>query len=172
FQYAMVFPNPVAPRTAADDVTHKAIIRLNASEPMTVLQIQKPWTIVVKSFHPPVRMQDKETKQSVVQKIFGDDTGREIQATALQGVSFAKALRDKSFKPHPFDAYVLHTLYGTLVCVGQFDGPDDPLIGQTQRELESQTYSIKQADQFEAKTMRLFDPMFVLKVPVGQLPAR
>lgn len=167
FLYAMVFPNPTATRLPEDDGTVQAIYRLNAKEELSVLRIAKPWTMVVKSFHPPVRMQDNEGQKSVMDRLLGkDDAAKELQATALQAVALAKALRDPKFKPRPFDAYVLHTLYGSLVCVGQYDGPQDPNMAETQRVLESIKFDVRREDEFSVKSnVKLFDPFFALEVP-------
>jgi hypothetical protein len=167
FLYAMVFPNPAAPRPAEDDRTVRAIYRLNEKEDLSVLRIAKPWTLVVKSFHPPVRMRDKDGEKSVVERLFGPDEGaKELQATALQAVSLAKALRDPKFKPHPLDAHVLHTLYGSMVCVGQFDGPEDPAMLATQQTLDRLTFHVQRQDEYGTKSnVRLFDPLFAIQIP-------
>lgn len=169
FQFAMVFPNPVAPKvpTEEDAAGRAALVRLNEKEELSALRIAKPWTLVVKSFHPPVRLRDKDGEKSVVERLFARDEGaKELHASAQQAVSFAKALRDPKFKPHPFDAYVLHTTYGTIVTVGQFDAAEDAALYQTAATLEKLTFEVRREDQVGVKSnVQLFDPMFAMPIP-------
>jgi hypothetical protein len=167
FEQAMVFPNPLAPKVDTDDGTVKMIYKLNEKEELSVLRIKKPWTMVVKAFHPPYKVRDYKGEKSLLERTFSrDEAGRELQATALQAVAMAKALRDPDFKPHPFDAYVLHNVYGSLVCVGQFDSPSDPMMVETQRVLDGIRFTVGRQDQFNPQqNVRLFDPMFALQIP-------
>lgn len=167
FRFGMVVPNPAAPKVETDDGTVRAIYRLNEKEELSVLRIGKPWTLVVKAFHPPVKVRDKDGEKSLVERMFSSDQGaKEMHATAQQAASMARALRDAKFKPHPFDAYILHTQYGSLVCVGQFDGPDDPAMAETQRVLDGIKFTVQRQDEFTTKqNVRLFDPLFALQIP-------
>jgi len=167
FRYAIVVPNPAAPKAETDDGMVRTIYKLNENEELSVLRIAKPWTLVVKAFHPPIKIRDYGAEKSVVEKASGrGDASKELGATALQAASMAKALRDPKFQPHPFDAYVLHTIHGSLVCVGQYDGPDDPAMAQAQRVLDGIRFKVERQDQFTTQqNVRLFDPMFALQIP-------
>ena len=122
---------------------------------------------MVKSYHPFRRRLDgKDGEKSVMERLFGNSDGQEMQAMAQQAVEFAKALRHPNFRPHPFDAYVLHTLYGSVVCVGQFDSPEDPAMVRTQQELEAIRFTVKRQDSLTTQAnVKLFDPMFAMQIP-------
>lgn len=167
FQLGLVVPNPSAPPSIEDDGMDKVLFQLNKDEPLSVYKAKKPWTLVVKSFHPPRRrLDDHEAKKSVMQKLFGSNDGQEMQAMANQANEFAKAMRHPNFKPHPVETYLFHTVYGTLVCAGEFDAPDDPKMAQLKQDLESVTYSMKRADSLQETKASLFDPtMFAFQVP-------
>jgi hypothetical protein len=170
FLYGMVVPNPVAPKSNETDRLDPVIAKLNEKEELSVLRIQKPYTIVVKSFHPFRRRVDgKDAEKSVMERLFGKDDGQEMQVMAQQAVEFAKALRafrDEQGNPRPIESYVLHTLHGTLVCVGQFDGPDDPEMARVSRELEALRFNVRREDTFNEQTkVKLFDPLFAMQIP-------
>jgi hypothetical protein len=173
YRFAMVVPNPVVgTRTDAQKAEAYAVLqRLNEKEELSLLRVspsyKTPYTIVVKSFHPPVRIRDKDGEKSLVEKVFSRDEGaKELHAVAQQAAALATALRDPKFRPHPLEAYVLHTLYGSLVCVGQFDGDHPEAMLATQQELDRITFNVRQDGQVTEKShVRLFDPMFALPIP-------
>jgi hypothetical protein len=153
FKLAMVVPNPTAPKTlGAEAGADPLVLQMNNEEPMTVLKIKKPWTIVVKSFHAPlVDVRDKDAGSVMsVRKLF-NSRPEHLNKTAELGVNLAKMLRSikpdsripSSAKAEPFESYVLHTLNGTLVCVGQFDSLEDPQLAEAQRRLEAVRFHIE-----------------------------
>ena len=64
-----------------------------------------------------------------------------LRAGAEQDEMLAKALRDSRMKPCPFEAFVLHTRTGSIVTVGQFDGPTDPALLEARRVLLGLTFN-------------------------------
>jgi hypothetical protein len=168
---AHVVPNPVAAKveTAESAETLKALFRLNEKETLSTLHVAKPYTLVVKSFHPARKgLMDKDGEKSVVQKLFGGGgpDGREMQACANQAAELCKALRNPSFKPRPYDAAVLHTFYGSIVTVGGFDSLEDPALLDTARQLDALTFTMTQADtQKTEHNVKMFDNIFPMPVP-------
>jgi hypothetical protein len=158
FKLAMVVPNPSAPRTlSADAGADPLVLQMNNEEPLSVLKIQKPWTIVVKSFHAPlVDIKDKDAGSVMsIRKLF-NSRPEHLNKTAELGVNLAKMLRN--IKPSPFESYVLHTLNGTLVCVGQFDSLEDPRLAELQPRLEGLRFHV------EGKEISPFDKLVGMRV--------
>ena len=95
-----------------------------------------------------------------------------LNKTAEISVNLAKLLR--GLKPTaaeprmaPFESYVLHTLNGSLVCVGQFDGPDDPKLLEVQGQLGMISFDVgdpKKPAHDDRKQVRLFDRLYAMKV--------
>lgn len=144
FKLAFVAPNPVAPKTLTSEAgTDPLVLQMNKEEPLSVLKIQKPWTMVVKSYYAPlVDIKDKDAGSIIsVRKLFNSRPDY-LNKTAEIAVNLAKLLRNlqpTAAEPRiaPFESYVLHTLNGSLVCVGQFDSPDDPKIAELRPRLEA-----------------------------------
>lgn len=164
FQAAFVTRNPVAPKVLdAEGRADPLVLRMNEAEELSVLKIQKPWTIVVKSFFVPIQeIRDKDASRSIFSKLFNakQDT---LSATAQQARALAQVLRQT--QPRPLEAYVLHTLNGSLVCVGQFDAPDDPALLETQRHLETLTFDERREKAGPVVGhRRMFDQLVAMRV--------
>jgi hypothetical protein len=144
FKLAFVAPNPVAPKTLTNEAgTDPLVLQMNKEEPLSVLKIQKPWTLVVKSYYAPlVDVKDKDAGGTFsIRKLFNSRPDY-LNKTAEISVNLAKLLRSlqpTAAEPRmaPFESYVLHTLNGSLVCVGQFDSPEDPKIAEMRERLEA-----------------------------------
>ncbi|MBX9627587.1 MAG: hypothetical protein K2X82_27550, partial [Gemmataceae bacterium] len=142
FPQAMVVPNPAAPRPAsAAPATglDPFVVKLNEGRPYSLLKATKSWTLGVKSFSAPVRFSSKDEVAGAMKQPVKGFGGDALAAGAEQAESLAKAIRemrDPSGKTPPLEAFVLHTRTASLVTVGQFDGPSDPALLETQRLLE------------------------------------
>ena len=91
-----------------------------------------------------------------------------LNAGAEQAEALAKALRDQRMKPCPFEAFVLHTRIGSIVTVGQFDGPNDPALLETRRILTGLTFNTSKDERGTAITgtgQKLFGDN-ILPIPV------
>lgn len=136
YKLAFVAPNPAAPKTLTGEAgADPYVLELNKQEPLSVLKIQKSWTIVVKAYYAPVDMKDKDANNVIsIKKLFNTQP-ENLDKTARLAQNMAKLLRD--LKPQPFETYILHTLNGSLVCVGQFDSATDPRMLAEQERLEA-----------------------------------
>ena len=84
----------------------------------------------------------------------------QIDRTSGLAVNLAKMLRElkpTNNTPRAAEAYVLHTLSGSLVCVGQFDSADDPRMLAEQQRLELIRFNV----QGDNSTIYPFDRSFV-----------
>jgi hypothetical protein len=173
FQQCMVVPNPVAPRTAdpEGEADAKLVLKMNSDEEYSVLKCQKKWTIAAKFYAPPLEVKGKD-ERTWVQKVFAKKPEDAMNAAGDQARDMAKVLR--SMKPTaanqfgPFEAYVLHTKYGSMLCVGQFDGPDDPELLKIQDQLGKMTFTIAAKPSAGLTTdqhnVRAFDRLYAMKI--------
>lgn len=171
---AMVVPNPAVRRTdpAAPPPVDPLLAKLNEGEEFSLLKCKKPVTLCVKVFSVPTRTTPKDAEPgSMISKMFAPKQGNVLDATALQAHELAAALRNPKMKPRPFEAYVLHARTGSLVCVGGFDGGDDPDLAATGRTIQSITF--QELDKSERPTgtvHRMFDHVFAMPIPRGPQP--
>ncbi|VTS05469.1 SPOR domain-containing protein [Tuwongella immobilis] len=135
FLSGFVVPNPTAPKDVDPDAGKPDPILkdLNRGERYSVLNCKKEWTMVVKVYHAPAVVQSRGTSGDFVKKLFGGKSNETLNAIAKQAVSLAEFLR--GFKPQGYEAYVLHTAYSSIVCVGQYDSPQDAQFAQTAKTL-------------------------------------
>ncbi len=122
--YVMAFVscNPMVPKEKAVDPKLDAFMRrINAHEKYSVYTCRKPWTLAVAQFQGVSVIQTQAANESFIDKVFGTWKGESLSATALNAVNMCEALRKAQL-----DAYVLHTTWGSVVCVGGFEGLDDP----------------------------------------------
>ena len=177
FLNGMVVPNPVAPRQvdAEGEADTKLVMALNAKEDYSLLKIKKNWTICVKQIAPPHQVKGKE-KESMLSRLFNPKPDA-MAAAAVQARSMAETLRHQKWEPvkpgdpkvGPFEGHVLHTRYGSLVCVGQFDSPDDPALLKTQYELGLIKFNVRveegaKLNLVNEKEVRIFDHFYAMKV--------
>ncbi len=157
FQTAFVTRNPVARRIAdAESGNDPLVMKMNEGEELSVLKNTKPWTIVVKAFYVPVGVQDKDAARPVFSRLFNPKQDN-LSATAQQARALAETLRKM---PKPYDAKVLHTLNGSLVCVGEFDSASDPKLLQMQQQLETQVFDVG----WMASRVKLFDQLMAMQI--------
>ena len=173
FLNGMVVPNPVAPRQVdtEGEADTKFVMKMNADEEFSVLKIKKNWTIALKQYAPPHEVKGKN-EQSIITRLFKPKPDA-MAAVGDQAREMVIALRNmqptKEAPVGPFEAYVLHTRYGSLVCVGQFDGPDDPALLKTQHEIGLIKFVVKDKRHERLnleveKSVRLFDHLYAMKV--------
>jgi hypothetical protein len=172
FPQAMVVPNPAVPRAASAAPTglDPFVVKLNEGKPYSLLKATKGWTIAVKSFSAPLVIQSKDEDSSMMRKMLGKSSGGDVLAAgAEQAEMLAKALRDPRMKPCPFEAFVLHTRTGSIVTVGQFDGPTDPALLETRRILMGMMFNTSKDERGTAMTgttQKLFgDNIIPIPVP-------
>lgn len=133
FHSAFVVHNPTVPRTPEPEANAYPWLRdMNDGMPYTLLKNPKPWTMVVKQFQGTSVIQtNRDANDGFLKKIgLGSNSGDVRGAGAAQAVELAKLLHTLGF-----EAYVLHTPYKSLVCVGGFASKDDSAMAQTHRAL-------------------------------------
>ena len=107
---------------------------INEGEQLSLIhQCRKPWTLVIKEYQGAAVIQTGATSSSFLDKLgFSKKAGGTLSAAALNAHNMAEALHKFGFP-----AYVLHTRYSSIVCIGGFNGPDDPEMDRTRRQLAS-----------------------------------
>lgn len=170
---ATVVPNPTIPRAkqpAAETGLDPFIIKLNEDRPYSLLKATKSWTLAVKSFSAPVQLVSANSEPNAMRK-FGSGNGADVlRAGAEQAESLAKTLREMKVpgKPNGFEAFVLHTRTASIVTVGQFDGPNDPDLIQTQHLLTSMKLKVTEDEPGTkpvTNTPSLFGNIFPIPIP-------
>ena len=144
FPQAMVVQNPTVAKAAAPAATglDPFVVRLNDGRPYNLLKATKPWTLGVKSFGTSVQIQSKDEDTSLMRKIGLGKGADVLNAGAGQAESFAEALRKmKDRNGQQLEAFVLHHRTGSIVTVGQFDGPNDPALHEARRMLSNLSFN-------------------------------
>jgi hypothetical protein len=175
---AMAVPNPALGKARMDEKgkLDPFVVGLNKGVENSLLGAKKPWTILVKTYSAPMVVEGRDGGGgNVFRKTFGGkgSSGSDIlRATAAEADLLAKALRHPNHKPRPYDAFVLHHTVGSLVTVGEFDGPNDPDLLRTAEELRGITYEPRDKDQKPVlgpdgrpQVLRLFDGASAFPVP-------
>lgn len=112
-----------------DDKTNALIRKLNAGERFSVFQCRKPFTLVVAQFQGLSIIETEKQNAGFFEKLMRSSRGQTLTASAQNAIELCGALRQsKSLKEANYDAYVMHTTWGSLVCIGEFDSPEDPSI--------------------------------------------
>lgn len=170
---ATVTPNPTIARAtqpASEMGLDPFIVKLNEDRPYSLLKATKGWTLGVKSFSAPVQIVSTNDNPGVMRKLGSGNGADVLRAGAEQAESLAKALREMKApgKPNGFEAFVLHTRTGSIVTIGQFDGPNDPDLVQTHRLLSKMKVTVSE-DQMGTKpvmnTPTLFGNMMPIPIP-------
>ena len=132
FAIAIAGRNQSLPKAA---VTHKApkaddfLMKLNADEPYSLVhKAKKNWTLVVRTYG----CEPQVLKPGEVNVAGGQSTGELLERAGRQARQIAELLRKLDPK---WDAYVLHTPYNSIVCVGDFEKPDDAVLESLERDL-------------------------------------
>ncbi|HLJ93270.1 MAG TPA: hypothetical protein VKU02_08780 [Gemmataceae bacterium] len=136
FLDSFVVPNPtVAPEHKADSKNDPFLKKLNAHESYSLLQCKKKWTLIVAAYQGAHTIQPVAAKNEVMtffNNLWGSTSGEMLEASGQNAHNLADAMHKLGF-----EAYVLHTRWGSLVTVGGFERADDPHIQEMQRALAS-----------------------------------
>jgi hypothetical protein len=131
--------NPLlSPEEVKRQTIDPLLVKINSGEPISLLNNPGKYTLVIASFY------GKSSKAHV--GVVGEDTAREFEVSdalweaATGAWEMAMALRQGYFviqqgteqrpRQQPFEAWVFHDKYRSVVTVGSFDRPDDPRIAQ------------------------------------------
>jgi hypothetical protein len=136
FKFSFVAPNPTVKVQHESEKPDPALKSLNAHESYSLLQVKKPWTLVVKDFQGATVLQPQAAPDSLLEKLLNRKDRSMLEAGAKQAHEVAKVLRDMHM-----EAYVLHTRWSSIVTVGSYDAPDDPRLLQNQKMLAGQRLS-------------------------------
>ncbi len=146
-------------------------IDLNKDVKHNLLNVTKPFTIMVKAYTTPTKKVGDGATTSVFTKSVGSSTADILKATAAEAESLCAALRDAGMKPRSYESYLFHHRNGSIVCVGQFDAADDPELLKLQRELQTITFAMQDEnkkpllDRGQPVVQRLFDSVHPFPVP-------
>jgi hypothetical protein len=150
YPLAMVVPNPAGAKSKLDEKgkLDPEVVALNKGVENSLLAVKKPWTLLVKSYSGLSRSTGQGGGGSVFGKTGTDQNAvNALRAIGAEAELLAKALRHADFKPRSYEAFVLHHRTGSLVTVGQFDSPDDPVMLQMADELKGLTFTPMDKDQ-------------------------
>jgi hypothetical protein len=174
----MVVANPTVPRQllAPGSVPQldPFIVKLNEGRPYNLLTATKTWTLGVKAFNAPVRVQTRDD-DGVGIKLFnftktGDilNAGAEAaeqMAKGIRGMTGPKAAGQTEYPPLNLEAFVLHHRSGSMVTVGQFDGPNDPAMHETRRLLRSLNFQAGDPRVMESTRQFLHETIVPIPIP-------
>jgi hypothetical protein len=158
YPQAMVVPNPTVPRAAVTAPTglDPFVVKLNEGRPYSLLKATKGWTLGVKSFSAPMVIQQYKDGDSSMMRKAGRTSGSDVLAAgAEQAEMLAKVLRamkGPGGQPLNLEAFVLHTRTGSIVTVGQFDGPSDPALLEVRRILTGLKFNTSKDERGTAMT--------------------
>jgi hypothetical protein len=145
FANAMVVRNPVGPSARVDKPKWDPFWKkLNEHEEYSLLKNPKPYTLVVKEYMGARTLQGQHKEGGggflAALGLGGTKDGEALDAAAQQAHELAKFLRQPALG---FKAWVLHTRYSSVVCVGGFDGPNDPECQRLHRQVANLKFNAK-----------------------------
>jgi len=172
YAQAFVTPNPTIPRAAVAPTSSvdEFTMRLNEGRPHNLLKAKKPWTLAVKQFSAPASISSAGSTKSMGRT--GSDGADVLNAgaeMAEQLVRMLRGMKDKDGRSKSEEAFVLHTRVGTLVTVGQFDGPDDPALLETRRRLMKMNFEMSEQINVPGRPLSPQDRLFsdnILPIPI------
>jgi hypothetical protein len=174
---AMCVKNPSLPKAQREAPADPSLWKWNEGEPLSVLNCQKPYTLIVKAYTVPYVPLTADRDPSKLETLNQTQPGQANNAqrlaiTAKQARDMAlmlRGLKDSQGRSRGFETYVLHIETGSLVCVGQFDTEDDPTMVDTVQRLTN--FSLKMSSDANAQQWvrpsehSFFDQVSVLKIP-------
>lgn len=172
YKQAFVCPNPTIPRQSAPQSSglDAFTIKLNEGRPYNLLKVSKPWTLAVKQFSAPAALTGADGDASAARlPTNGADVLNAGAEMAEQLATFLRSMKDQHGQPRGEEAYVLHTRTGSLVTVGQFDSPDDPLLLQTLRRLNAMNFTMSDRRDTPGRPLGPQDKLFsdnIVPIPV------
>lgn len=133
--------------------------QLNAHEEYSLLRNPKAWTLVVREYMGARTMQSQQPQKNeggflAALGLGGTRPGEALDAAAQQAHELARFLRQPQFG---FESWVLHTRHSSVVCVGGFNGPEDPELQRLQRQIAALKFSTQKGGA---------DPIGLLPTPV------
>jgi hypothetical protein len=141
FQNALVVHNPTVPNTLPPKPKWDPFWKkLNAEEEYSLLKNPKAYTLLVKEYSGAQIVQDQKASGGFLSALGlgGAKPGEALNAAAAQAHALAEFLAKPQFG---FKTWVLHMRYSSAVCVGGFDGPDDPELQRVARRLSTLRFS-------------------------------
>jgi hypothetical protein len=164
FKRAFLCRNPAVkaqPQDKSDPLDIGVLKRLNADEPLTLLNCKKPVTLAIKEFRTYTVIQDRERQGSVLETLgFKTRAGDGIDQAAHDAHNLAELLRKGKI-----EAYALHTKFSSVVTVGGFDSLEDPKLIATQKYLERQLPEIERQAQARSRPIQFFAKAMPMQVP-------
>ncbi len=169
---AMVVANPTIARQLPAPGTVSQldpfIVKLNEGRPYNLLNATKTWTLGVKAFNAPVRVQTRDD-DGVGIKLFSLPKGGDALAAGAEAAEeMARSLRGMKHKdgsPVGLEAFVLHHRNGSMVTVGQFDGPTDPALHTTRRMLMGMQFQARDVQAAEGARNYLHESIVPVPIP-------
>ena len=180
FAAAMVCPNPSIQKAKSADIgIDPIVVKLNEKEPLSVLKLQKPWTLIVKDYTVPTQTQTQGQEGTALGRALGlSGEGKYLEQTAADATKFAEMLRTEEFQKSArsaaqklgltavtLDSYVLHLQTGSRVTVGAFESLDDPALEQTKRMLSNMSFLVPDPNGGRAAERRIFNGITPMPVP-------
>lgn len=170
---AMVVANPSVPKAAPvvgpPPKLDPFVVQLNDGRPYSLLKATKGWTLGVKSFNAPTRVQSRDDEGVGIKLFSLTKTGDVLNAGAEQAEELAKVLRSMKSpggenRSLGLEAFVLHHRHGSMVTVGQFDGPNDPMLAETRRMLSNMNFMA--GDPRASDTARRLFHEVIIPIPI------
>lgn len=182
FATAMVVPNPAVKQASPQQGPEfdPALGKLNEEEPLSLLKVGKPWTLMVKTFTVPTRVVTRDDPPGIMARLFGTDSDAadHLDNTAKQARLIAQGLRAAEMRtsvemvapkmgltPRPVESYLLHVRNGSLVCVGAYDSPSDPALLEMQRLLQGLKFQVAYKDGRAPEMRPMFENVIPYPVP-------
>jgi len=128
FTHSLVVRNPTVPAESAPnqaDMDLAFLKKLNAGEPLSLLQCPKKYTLAICQFQRATVVESRTTSSSFLDSLgLGSHGVAHEDAEAQRAHQFAGQLRSKMH----LEAYALHTRFSSIVTVGSYDNPEDPRL--------------------------------------------
>jgi hypothetical protein len=131
---AMLVANPLLPPGKVPTISsahRRMLLELNDDEPYSVYRNPSPFTILVVRFYGASGVLDEKAKKDHKEfSLLAKKTSPRLEKAAANAVVITDLLRKMGF-----DAYVFHGKYGSIVCVGGYESPNDPRLRDDLRKL-------------------------------------
>jgi hypothetical protein len=167
FTTSFVTRNPMVPRDQPVDRNKDPFLKvLNADEEYSLLKCSRLWTLAIKEYAGVSTTQPRtaSTSNSFLESIGLAPKAKDVlSASGMQAHELARVLR--GLKPEPFEAYVLHTRRSSVVCIGGFDGPNDPKMAEVQRKINALVQGNIQRSGGKFDPLQLFPQSIPMQVP-------
>lgn len=138
FKTAFIARNPTIKQERPADwdaMDIRYLRKINAGEPLSLLNCKKPITLAIKQIQTPANTHGRESKGGFLNVIGVTKSGEQVDAAAQSAHNLAELLRKSKL-----EAYVLHTKFSSIVTVGGFDSPDDPNLRAMQETIETRIW--------------------------------